>query len=145
MKRGRIIAAFLLSPFAGALYLLTLGLIFYDLSPKDIVGMFSVILLFSIIGYVAEVTLGIPLLLLFRRFRVSGLLWFLLGGLVVGIVVWIVVSSYFFIGFGKSDNSFAFEIGFGLLGCIAPAIISTAVFWFLGWSADNKALQLTAR
>jgi hypothetical protein len=63
--------------------------------------------------------------------------WFLLGGLAIGIVVSIVVS----ISFWPVPNL----LSLSLVYCIAPAIISTAVFWFIAWSADNKALQLTAR
>jgi len=145
MKRSRIIAAFLLSPFAGALYLVVLCVVLRYFNPRDIIGNISMFAIFAIIGYIAEVTLGIPLLLLFRRFRVSGLLEFLLGGLVIGIAVWIVVLIWLFVGSVKPDNPFVFRLLLGLLGCIAPAIISAAVFWFLGASADNKALQLTAR
>ena len=143
MNRRRIIAAFLLSPLAGALYLVLLIMFEKGLWDQltNILGMVSTVLFFAIIGYVAEVALGIPLLCLFRRVNRLTLPWFLLGGFVIGIVVSIVVWIYFFGSFGASPN----PLGFASLYCIAPAIISTTVFWFIGWSADNKALQLTAR
>ena len=103
----------------------------------NILGITSTVLFFAIIGYVAEVALGIPLLYLFRRVNLLSLPWFLLGGFVIGIVVSIVVSAFL----GAVDS----PLSFAILYCIAPAIISTTVFWFIGWSADNKALQLTAR
>ena len=32
-------------------------------------------------------------------------------------------------------------LAFGFLYCIAPAVLSTAVFWCVGWAADNKSLD----
>jgi hypothetical protein len=139
MNHRRTIAGFLLSPLAGALYIVALIVIEKRLWNQltDILGLASMVLFFAIIGYVAEVALGIPLLWLFRRINRLTLPWFLLGGFVIGIVISIVVS----ILFGAADN----PLGFAVLYCIAPAIISTTVFWFIGWSADNKALQLMVR
>jgi hypothetical protein len=139
MNRRRIIAAFLLSPLAGALYVVAVIVFEKRLWNQltDILGLASMVLLFAIIGYVAEGALGIPLLYLFRRVNRLTLPWFLLGGFVIGIVVSIVISIFF----GAADN----PLGFAIFYCIAPAIISTTVFWFIGWAADNKALQLTAR
>ncbi len=139
MNRRRVIAAFFVSPLAGALYLLLLTIVEKNLwnQLRNILGMVSTILFFAIIGYVAEGALGLPLLCLFRRVNRLTLQWFLLGGLVIGIVISIVVS----IIFGEPYSYLVFPI----LYCIAPAIISTTVFWFIGWSADNKASQLTTR
>jgi UDP-N-acetylmuramyl pentapeptide phosphotransferase/UDP-N-acetylglucosamine-1-phosphate transferase len=67
----------------------------------------------------------------------------LFGGLAIGIAVWIgfVVWS----AFGGLELPVSHHVYMALIYCIPPAIISTTVFWFLGWSPDNKALQLTAR
>jgi|GEM_PF-3895898 len=139
MNRRRIIAAFLLSPLAGALYVVALIVFEKRLWNQltDILGLTSMILFFAIIGYVAEVALGIPLLWLFRRVNRLTLPWFLLGGSVIGIVVSTLLSIFL----GATDA----PLIFALFYCIAPAMIGTTVFWFIGWSADNKALQLTAR
>ena len=144
MKRRRIIAAFLLSPLAGALCLVALFLFekgHWRDDLTDIVGMLSMVLFFAIIGYVAEGALGIPLLCLFRRVNRLTLPWFLLGGFVIGIVVSIVVWIYFFTFFGALPDPLTFALFF----CIAPAIISTSVFWFIGWPTDKQALELTTR
>ena len=139
MNRRRIIAAFLLSPLAGGLYVVALIVFEKRLWNQltDILGLGSMVLFFAIIGYVAEGALGIPMLCLFRRVNCLTLPWFVPGGFVIGIVVSIVVSIFF----GAPDD----PLIFALFYCIAPAIISATVFWFIGWSADNKALQLTAR
>jgi hypothetical protein len=62
MNRRRIIAAFLLSPLAGALYLVLLIMFEKGLWDQltDILGMVSMVLFFAIIGYVAQGALGIP-------------------------------------------------------------------------------------
>src|SRR3989442_14280974 len=84
MKRTRFIAAFLLSPFAAALYLLVLSFLFDDPAPTHIEELVAMVVFLAIIGFVAEIALGIPLLLLFRYFRLMRLPWFLLGGLLIG-------------------------------------------------------------
>jgi hypothetical protein len=139
MSRRRIITAFLLSPLASALYVVALIVFEKRLWNQlpDILGLASMVLFFAIIGYVAEGVMGIPLLFLFRRINRLTLPWFLLGGFVIGTVISVIVSIFL----GAADD----PLSFALLYCIAPAIISTTVFWFIGWSADNKALQLTAR
>lgn len=111
-------------------------------NPRDIIAMRSMFALFALIGYVAEVALGIPLLLLFRWLGLSELLWFLLGGLVIGVIVWVglLILASFTDSF-HLDDPFIPVLLLGILGCIAPAIISAGVFWFLGWSADNKSLD----
>ena len=138
MNRRRVIAAFLLSPLAGALYVVALIVFEKRLWNQltDIPGLASMVLFFAIIGYVAECALGIPLLYLFRRVNRLTLRWFLLGGFVIGIVVSILLSIFL----EAADN----PLGFAVFYCIAPAIISTTVFWFIGWSADNKRLERTA-
>ena len=68
MNRTRVIAAFLLSPFAAALYLLGLVFLFDNPVPTHISELLAIVVLFAIIGFVAEFVLGIPLLLLFRYF-----------------------------------------------------------------------------
>ena len=139
MNRRRKIAALLLSPLAGALYVVALLVFEKNLWNQltNILGLASMVLLYAIIGYVAEGALGIPLLYLFRRFDRLTLPWFLLGGVVIGVVVSIVVS----ILLGGPPEYLLFPIFY----CIAPAVISTAILWFIGWSADYKALRLTAR
>ena len=129
MNRTRVIVAFLLSPFAAALYLLVLVFLFDNPAPTHAGEIAAVIVLFAIIGFVAEIVLGIPLLLLFRYFRLMKLHWFLLGGFAIGIVV-----------FGFFDRP-AYRIKWGLMYCVVPAMLSTAAFWFLGWSADNNSLD----
>jgi hypothetical protein len=71
MNQRRIIAAFLLSPLAGSLYIVALTIFEKGLWHQifkgglwsvleDILGMTSMVLFFAIIGYVAEGTLGVP-------------------------------------------------------------------------------------
>jgi hypothetical protein len=143
MKRGRIITAYVLSPFAGAIYMLVLMWLLNGPMWDDPKGIVSVIVIFAIIGYLVEGLLGTPVLCFFRRRGHLSLPWFLLGGLVIGIVLWIFLMIYLFPIF--IETLFSYKLMFGLLGCVAPALISTSAFWFIGWSSDNKALQLTAR
>jgi hypothetical protein len=139
MNQRRVIVAFLLSPLAGGLYVVALIVFEKRLWNQltDILGLASMVLFFAIIGYVAEVALGIPLLCLFRRINRLTLPWFLLGGLIIGVVVAAVLS----ILLGASDD----PLSFALFYCIAPAIISTTLFWFIGWSADNKVLPMATQ
>jgi hypothetical protein len=129
MNRTRVIVAFLLSPFAAALYLLVLVFLFDNPVPTRIEELVTIVVFFALIGFVAEIALGIPLLLLFRYFRLMKLPWFLLGGFVIGVAV-----------FGFFDRPW-YRIKWGFVYCVIPAMISTAAFWFLGWSADNKSLD----
>jgi hypothetical protein len=94
MNQRRVIVAFLLSPLAGGLYVVALIVFEKRLWNQltDILGLASMVLFFAIIGYVAEVALGIPLLCLFRRINRLTLPWFLLGGLIIGVVVAAVLS-----------------------------------------------------
>jgi hypothetical protein len=129
MNRSRVIAAFVLSPFASALYLLVLTVLFDNPVPTHIEELVAMVVFLALIGFVAEFALGIPLLILFRYFRLMKLHWFLLGGLIIGVAV--------FGFFGRPS----YQIRWGLVYCVAPAMISTTAFWFLGWSADNKSLD----
>ena len=122
MTRIRIICAFLLSPFVAALYLLVLVLLFDNPRPTHIEELAAIVVLFAVIGFVAEIIFGIPLLLLFRYFRLMKLHWFLLGGFVIGVAV-----------FGFFDRP-VYRIKWGFLYCVLPAMLSTAAFWFLGRS-----------
>jgi len=144
MSRGRVIAAYVVSPFGGAIYMFVLLWLLNYRDPdmlRDYVGILSIIGLFAIIGFVGE-GIATPIICLLRSRGHMNLRWFLLGGLVVGVCMWLFWSLYLQL-FGTT--SFTFTLMFGLLGCIAPALISSSVFWFIGWSADNKALQLTRR
>ena len=129
MNSARVIAAFLLSPFAAVLYLVLLSVLFDDEFPPRIDELLAITVFLALIGLVAEVALGIPLLLLLRYLRLMKLPWFLLGGLLIGLAV--------FGFFGRPS----YQLKWGLVYCVAPAMISAAVFWFLGWSADNKSLD----
>jgi hypothetical protein len=132
MNRTRVIAAFLLSPFAASLYLLALHFLFDDPVSSQIGEMIGIVVFFALIGFVAELALGIPLLLLFRYFHLMKLPWFLFGGFLIGVAV-----------FGFFDWPL-YRIKWGLVYCVVPAMISTAAFWFLGWSADNNSLHRSA-
>jgi hypothetical protein len=141
MRRGRVIAAYIVSPFAGAIYLVVLLWLLNNRDPnmlRDYVGILSTIGLFAIIGYFGE-GIATPIICLLRSRSHMNLRWFLLGGLVVGVWMWLFWSLYLIQLFVAT--SFTFKLMFGLLGCIAPALISTTLFWFLGWSADNKSLD----
>ena len=137
-NRNRVVLAFLLSPLAGGLYIVALIVFEKRLWSQltDILGLASMVSFFAIIGYVAELVLGIPLLCLFRRINRLTLPWFLLGGLVIGIVVAAVLR----ILLGASDH----PLISALFYCIAPAVISTIVFWIIGWAANNKVIPITA-
>jgi hypothetical protein len=127
----RIIVAFLLSPLVGALYLAAL-----DVPISDTLGFAVMIVLYAIIGYVAECVFGLPFLKLFYRFGWLKLRWFLAGGLVIGLII---ALPFFFIVFFTGGIFRA--LAFGSLYCVAPAVLSTAVFWCVGWAADNKSLD----
>jgi hypothetical protein len=131
MKRRRVIVAYLLSPLAGAFYLVALWPLAngenlrYLL--KDPVGAVSMFLLFAMIGYLAEAILATPVLCMFRQRGYLSLPWFLFGGSLIGIVVWAFLLLYFLQIF--SGTSLSYKLMFGVLGCVAPALISTALFW----------------
>jgi hypothetical protein len=55
---------------------------------------------------------------------------FLLGGLVVAIVVWLLTSLLY--SQILREMSLVFNFMFLLLGCIVPALLSTIAFWFIG-------------
>jgi hypothetical protein len=108
---------------------MALAFLFDDPAPGHIEELVAIVVFLALIGFVAEIILGIPLLLLFRYFRLMKLPWFLLGGLLIGFVVF---------GFVGRPS---YQLRWGLVYCVAPAMISTAAFWFLGWAADNKSLD----
>src|SRR5262249_16480532 len=87
MNRSRIIAAFLVSPFTAALYLLLLTFLFDNPVPTHVEELLAIITFLALIGFIAELALGIPLLLLFRYFRLLKLPWFLIGGVLIGFAV----------------------------------------------------------
>ncbi|HCU26127.1 MAG TPA: hypothetical protein DF383_14015, partial [Deltaproteobacteria bacterium] len=78
------------------------------------------------------IPLGISLLLLFKYFRLKKLSWFLLSGFLIG-----VASIGFFLRPWHSPLLWL-EIKAGILLHVIPAMIGTATFWYLGWSARNK-------
>jgi hypothetical protein len=104
---------------------------------SDPLGIVSIIGLYAIIGYFAE-GMATPIICLLRSRGYMGLRWFLLGGLVIGMFLWLFLTLYFQI---FRQASLTFNLKVGLLGCIPPALISTTLFWFLGWSVDNKSLD----
>jgi len=129
MNRTRIIIAFLLSPFAAAVYLTVLVFLFNNPIPAHVGKLVATIMFFAKIGVATEIILGIPLLLLFRYLHLMKLPWFLLGGFIIGVALF----SFF-------DRSLS-RIKWGLMYCVVPAMISAAAFWFLGWWAYNKSLD----
>jgi len=129
MNRSRIIAAFLVSPFAAIVYLLFLSLLFHEPLPTHVEEIVATIAFLALIAFVTEIVLGLPLLLLFWYFGLLKLPWFLAGGLLVGCAV--------FAFFGGP----VYRLQWGLIYCVGPALISTVTFWFVGWAADNKSLD----
>jgi ABC-type thiamin/hydroxymethylpyrimidine transport system permease subunit len=93
--------------------------------------------LFTIIGYVAEGLLGTPLLYWFRRRGYSSLRSFLLGGVAIAIVVWL-STSLLYIQILR-EMSVVFNLMFLLVRCIAPVLLSTIVFWFIGGRQITRA------
>ena len=133
MKVGRVIAAYIVSPFAGGVYWVVFNWLINGRDPqmwRDPIGIISILGLFTVIGYIAEGLLGTPLLCWFRRRGDSSLRSFLLGGLAVAIVVWLFTSLVYSQLF--RERSFVFNLMFLLLGCTVPALLSTIVFWFIG-------------
>ena len=107
MKRGRIIAAYILSPFAGAIYMFVLLWLLNDRDPdmwRDPLGIVSIIGLFAIIGYFAE-GIATPIICLLSSRGYMGLRWFLLGGLVIGICLWLFLTVYYFQIFHEMSHS----------------------------------------
>jgi hypothetical protein len=129
MNRFRVITAFLLSPFVAALYLLVLVVLFDNPDTTRIGELVTMVVFLALIGFVAEIVLGIPMLLVFRHFHLMKLPWFLLGGFVIGVDV-----------FGFFEGRW-YRAHWGFVYCVIPAIMSTAAFWLLGWSARKKSLD----
>jgi hypothetical protein len=133
MKVGRVIAAYIVSPLVGGIYWVVFNWQLNGRDPqmwRDFIGIVSILGLFTIVGYIAEGLLGTPLLCWFRRRGYSSLRSFLLGGVAIGIVIWLFISLLYFPLF--RERSFVFNLMFGLLGCTVPALLSTIVFWFIG-------------
>ena len=97
---------------------------------SDLIGIISILGLFTLIGYIAEGLLATPLLYWFRRRGYSSLRSFLLGGLAVAIIVWLITSLLY--SPILREMSLVFNLMFLLLGCTVPALLSTIVFWFIG-------------
>jgi hypothetical protein len=129
MNRSRIIAAFLVSPLAAILYLFSLSLFFHEPLPRHVEEIVAAITFLALIGFVAEIGLGLPMLLLFWYFRLLKLPWLLAGGLLIGSAV--------FAFFGGP----VYRLQWGLIYCVGPTLISTVTFWFIGLAADNKSLD----
>lgn len=129
MNRSRIIAAFLVSPFAAILYLLFLSLLFHEPLPTHVKEIVAATTFLALIGFVAEIAFGLPLLLWFWYFGLLKLPWFLAGGLLVGSAVFAFFASP------------VYRLQWGLIYCVGPALISAVTFWLVGWAADNKSLD----
>ena len=127
----RQIVAFLVSPLVGALFLTVL-----DVPISDRVGFASMFVLYAVLGYGAEGVFGVALLTLFYRFAWLKLRWFLAGGFLIGLIV---AVPFFIVVFVTAGVVRA--LSFVSLYCIAPAVLSTIVFWCVGWAADNKSLD----
>ena len=132
MKRSRIIAAYILSPFAGGIYWLVLNWQLNGRDPqmlRDPIGIISILSLFTMIGYVAEGLLGTPLLCWFRRRGYSSLPLFLWGGFAIGVLAWLYPLLVFFPVF--RERSLFFNLMSVLIGSVIPALLSTTVFWLI--------------
>jgi len=133
MKISRVVATYILSPVAGGIYWLVLNWQLNGRDPqmlRDPLGIVSIFVLFTVIGYVAEGLLGTPLLCWFRRRGYSSLRSFLLGGVAIAIVVWLSTTLLYFQIL--REMSLVFNLMFLLVGCIVPVLLSTIVFWFVG-------------
>jgi hypothetical protein len=91
-------------------------------------------LYFSLFGFAAELVIGVPLLLLYRRFNWLSLPWFLLGGAVAGLA---------FTLFFALDE---FSIVAAWLGLISTdsALVGSLAFWAIGDWSPNNSLQRQA-
>jgi hypothetical protein len=139
MKVGRVIAAYLVSPFAGGVYWVVLNWLINGRDPqmwRDPVGIISILGLFTVIGYIAEGLLGTPLLCWFRKRGYSSLPSFLWSGFAIGIVVSLYPLLLFF-QFLREQSLF-FNIMVVLIGCVVPALLSTIVFWFIAGRQITK-------
>jgi hypothetical protein len=70
MKVGRLVAAYIISPLVAGIYWVLLNWLLNQRDPqllRDPLGIVSILVLFTLIGYVAEGLLGTPLLCWFRR------------------------------------------------------------------------------
>jgi len=90
----------------------------------------------ALIGFFAE-GMATPIICFLRSRGYAGLRWFLLGGLSIGIWLWLFLMFYYLPYMLQAPRSFLVLLG--LLGCIPPALISTTLFWFLaGRQTTNR-------
>ena len=139
MKVRRVITAYVVSPLVAAIYMLLFFWLINDRYPElwhDLLGIISILGFYALIGYVAEGLFGTPLLCWFRRRGYSSLRSFLLGGFAIGFIIWLFCFIYLFQLFGA--KSAIFNLVFGVAGCIAPALLGTIVFWFIGGRQITK-------
>ena len=130
MKVARVIAAYIVSPLAGGIYWVVLNWLLNHRDPellRDPLAIVGILLLFAIIGYVAEGLLGTPLLCWFRRRGYSSLRSFLWGGFAIGVIVWVYPLLLFFPVL--RERSLLYNIMSVLIGSVVPALLSTIVFW----------------
>ncbi|HEY3040585.1 MAG TPA: hypothetical protein VGJ66_17740 [Pyrinomonadaceae bacterium] len=140
MKVARVIAAYIVSPLAGGIYWVVLNWLLNHCDPellRDPLAIVGILLLFAIIGYVAEGLLGTPLLCWFRRRGYSSLHSFLWGGFAIGVIVWVYPLLLFFPVL--RERSLFFNLMAALLGSVVPALLSTIVFWVIaGRNPTNR-------
>jgi hypothetical protein len=132
MKVVRVIAAYIVSPLAGAIYWVVLNWLLNHRDPQllqDPLAIVGILLLFAIIGYVAEGLLGTPLLWWFRRRGYSSLHSFLWGGFAIGVIVWVYPLLFFFPVL--CERSLFYNVMAVLVGSVVPALLSTIVFWII--------------
>jgi len=132
MKVARVIAAYIVSPLAGAIYWVVLNWLLNRRDPellRDPLAIVGILLLFAIIGYLAEGLLGTPLLYWFRRRGYSSLFSFLWGGFAIGVIVWLYPLLLFFPVL--RERSLPYNLMSVLIGAVVPALLSTTVFWFI--------------
>jgi hypothetical protein len=132
MKVARVVAAYIVSPLAGGIYWVVLNWLLNHRDPellRDPLAIVGNLLLFAMIGYVAEGLLGTPLLCWFRRHGYSSLRSFLWGGFAIGVIVWVYPLLLFFPVL--RERTIVFNLMAVLVGSVVPALLSTIVFWFI--------------
>jgi len=142
MKVARLVAAYIISPLVAGIYWVLLNWLLNQRDPqllRDPLGIISILVLFTLIGYVAEGLLGTPLLCWFRRRGYLSLVSFLWGGFAIGVVVWLYPWLVFFPVL--RERSVFFNLMSVLIGSVVPALLSTVVFWYIAGAADNKSLD----
>jgi len=131
---------------AGGIYWVVLNWLLNDRDPellRDPLAIVGILLLFAIIGYVAEGLLGTPLLCWFRRRGYSSLPSFLWGGFAIGVIVWVYPLLLFFLVL--RERSLFYNVIAVLVGSVVPTLLSTIVFWFIAgrqitnrWTRDRN-------